>query len=202
MKFFVAIIAGAFVSLGLIAMMAALVASDDIYVEEVDDYTIIELTEPRKDSRPVHIKRVLEPPPEPVQKPSGISTVRAEPAKASTSIEQVEMPGIAVSSNFESQEFVMDLPQDTGATPIYRTLPRYPISAARQKIRGWVKLRFSINTEGFPEDIEVIESQPEEIFDQAAVDALARWKYRPKMESGQPVKQENLSVRIDFGKKN
>ncbi len=61
--------------------------------------------------------------------------------------------------------------------------------------------RISINTEGFPEDIEVIESQPEEIFDQAAVDALARWKYRPKMESGQPVRQENLSVRIDFGKK-
>ncbi|TLU64088.1 energy transducer TonB [Thalassotalea litorea] len=202
MKFFVAIIAGGFISLGIIAVMAALVASDDIYIEPDDNYTVVELAEPRKDSKTIFKKRILDPPPEPPQKPGGIASVRAVPAKTSSEVKQIKMPDIAIDSTLQSQEFaVEETPQNSGATPIYRSLPRYPVSAARQKIRGWVKLSFSINAQGVPEDILVIESQPEQIFDQAAIDALSRWKYRPQMQSGQPVKQENLSVRIDFGKK-
>lgn len=201
MKFFVAIIAGACISMGILAIMAALVSSDDVYIENVEDYPLVELTEPRKDSKAIYKKRILEPPPEPPQKPGGISSVRAVPAKTTADIKQIEMPDMDIDTSLQSQEFAMDTPESGGATPIYRALPRYPISAARQKVRGWVKLKFSINPQGVPEDIEVLESQPEEIFDQAAIDALARWKYRPKMDNGKPVKQENLSVRIDFGKK-
>ncbi|WP_394175294.1 energy transducer TonB [Thalassotalea litorea] len=202
MKFFVAIIAGGCISLGIIAVMAALVASDEVYIEPVDDYTVVELAEPRKDSKAILKKRILDPPPEPPQKPGGISSVRAVPAKTSADVKQIKMPDVKIDSTLQSQEFaVEETPQNSGATPIYRSLPRYPIGAARQKIRGWVKLRFSINPQGIPEDIVVIESQPEDIFDQAAIDALSRWKYRPQLQDGQAIKQENLSVRIDFGKK-
>nr|WP_248289582.1 energy transducer TonB [Thalassotalea sp. Y01] len=111
------------------------------------------------------------------------------------------MPQIDVDGSLESQEFAVGAIKDNDARPIYRALPRYPIEAAREQIRGWVKLKFAVNRYGKIENIEVLDASPPEIFDQAAIDALQRWKYQAKVIDGKTVRQEGMSVRIDFGKK-
>ena len=88
--------------------------------------------------------------------------------------------------------------QDGEATPIVRIDPKYPIQAARDGKEGWVKLSFTINEAGGVEDVKVIDAQPKRIFNREAVRALKKWKYKPRIEEGQPVKQFNQKVQLDF----
>lgn len=74
----------------------------------------------------------------------------------------------------------------------------YPITAAKQDIEGFVQLTFDINAEGTPVNIEVIKSEPEGIFDEAAICSLSKWTYAPKIENGVAVTQTGMKVQLDW----
>lgn len=82
--------------------------------------------------------------------------------------------------------------------PIVRIEPKYPSSAARDNIEGWVELRFTINEVGGVEDVNVINANPKRVFDRAAKKALKKWKYKPNIDGGRPQKQLNQKVRLYF----
>ena len=93
------------------------------------------------------------------------------------------------------------VPLNTGddqPTPIVRIEPKYPIEAARNGIEGWVKLSFTVNEVGSVEDIEILASEPEGVFEREAQRALAKWKYKPQIVDGKPVKQPGLTVVLVF----
>lgn len=89
-------------------------------------------------------------------------------------------------------------PSNYDANPIVRITPNYPIQAARDGLEGWVKLSFSISEIGAVVDAKVIGSEPAKIFDREALKALKRWKYRPKVQNGSAVIQENQTVVLEF----
>ena len=84
------------------------------------------------------------------------------------------------------------------STLMVRMEPKYPRNAVKQKIEGWVQLSFYIDKEGTPVNIKVIKSQPQQIFDNSAIKALSKWKYRPKIENGIPIVEKGLSVQLDY----
>lgn len=87
---------------------------------------------------------------------------------------------------------------DSDVTPLVRIEPQYPRKAAMQGIEGWVLLKFDISPAGTVGNIQILGSKPSRIFDRAAVRALRKWKYRPKMEDGKPIEQKNLKIKLDF----
>ncbi|WP_068546307.1 energy transducer TonB [Thalassotalea crassostreae] len=82
--------------------------------------------------------------------------------------------------------------------PIVRVQPNYPEEAYNDGITGVVILRYSITTTGKVEDVQVVESSPKQIFDKAAKKALSKWRYKPSIENGQPVKIKDLYQTIEF----
>jgi len=56
--------------------------------------------------------------------------------------------------------------------------PRYPSEAAKNDIAGCVALFYTINNEGKTQDIVVVDSYPQDIFNKTAVDALKEWRYK------------------------
>lgn len=76
--------------------------------------------------------------------------------------------------------------------------PTYPIDAARNRIEGYVRMSFDISESGEPVNIKVIKSVPEQVFDKAAIKALSKWKYAPKVVNGVAVIQKGLKVQLDF----
>lgn len=64
--------------------------------------------------------------------------------------------------------------------------PAYPPNAKRQRIEGRVVLEFTITSDGRVEDIEVVGSEPPNIFDREAIRAAQRWRFTPRKIDGVP----------------
>ena len=74
--------------------------------------------------------------------------------------------------------------------PRIRSRPplEYPAQAAKNGIKGYVVIRILIGKNGTVEVAKVIESQPEDVFDQAALDAIYQWRFSPAKYKNKPVK--------------
>lgn len=76
----------------------------------------------------------------------------------------------------------------------------YPADAERRGVEGWVDVEFTIDAGGTPRDLVVRSAQPAAIFDKAAVEALAKWRFQPIVRNGKPVQQRAV-LRIRFALK-
>jgi len=74
--------------------------------------------------------------------------------------------------------------------------PVYPPEAKKSGSKGFVVLNVRTDGQGNVKDVMVIKSS-DEIFNQAAMDAVRQWKYEPYLENGQP-KELVFSVFLRF----
>lgn len=105
------------------------------------------------------------------------------------------LAGVALANLAETAHSV-DKPSD--ATPVIRIEPKYPIEAAQNKLEGFVVLQFDIAKDGTTDNIQVIESFPEQVFDKESVRALMQWTYKPRIQGGQAQRQTGLTVQLDY----
>jgi bla regulator protein BlaR1 len=84
------------------------------------------------------------------------------------------------------------------AIPVIRIEPKYPVEAARDNQEGSVILQFDVTQDGSTDNIEVIESFPQQVFDKNAITALKQWTYKPRIQGGQAQRQSGLKVQLDF----
>jgi protein TonB len=82
----------------------------------------------------------------------------------------------------------------TGVMPLERIPPKYPERAANRHIEGWVKIEFTITTSGTVEDAVVIEAEPAEVFDEAALKAIKQWMFKEKTVNGVAVEQRAVQT--------
>ena len=61
--------------------------------------------------------------------------------------------------------------------PIVRIEPKYPISAVEQGIEGYVQLKFDLELNGTVSNVQVVKAYPSDIFNDAAIIALRKWRY-------------------------
>lgn len=76
---------------------------------------------------------------------------------------------------------------DSDVQPIVRVPPQYPIRAAERGIEGWVLIEFTVTATGSVVEPTVIDADPPNTFNRAAMRAVVKWKYKPMMVSGKPV---------------
>lgn len=85
----------------------------------------------------------------------------------------------------------------SGVVPLLRVPPNYPPRASSRHIEGWVTVEFTINTDGSVDDAVVVGSDPEAIFDEAALIAIGKWKFKEKNVNGVAVTQRAVQ-RLQF----
>jgi protein TonB len=85
----------------------------------------------------------------------------------------------------------------SGVVPLVRVPPKYPARAASRHIEGWVKVEFTIQTDGSVDDAVVVGSEPENIFNDAALTAIGKWKFKEKIVNGVAVPQRAVQ-RLQF----
>jgi len=87
---------------------------------------------------------------------------------------------------------------DREVIPLVRIQPQYPPRAASRGIEGWVRVQFNITPAGGVIDATVSDSEPRGMFDRAALEAVSRWKYNPKVEGGVAVERRGVQVLLTF----
>ncbi|MEM6512018.1 MAG: TonB family protein [Pseudomonadota bacterium] len=75
--------------------------------------------------------------------------------------------------------------------------PKYPRSAERRGLNGWVDIVFTVTTDGKVRDIEVKGSEPGTMFVGSAIAAVERWEFSPVVENGAVV-EKVAGVRLGF----
>jgi protein TonB len=75
--------------------------------------------------------------------------------------------------------------------------PAYPPEAVRAHKDGWVQVEFTVDANGQVTDAKVANADPPRLFNTAALDAVRRWTFKPRMENGKAV-EERMSRRIEF----
>jgi periplasmic protein TonB len=79
-----------------------------------------------------------------------------------------------------------------------KTLPQYPSIAKAARIQGIVVLQATISKGGSIESLRVVSGPP--MLQQAAIDAVRSWRYKPYLLNGEPVEVETtINVVFNLG---
>ena len=91
-------------------------------------------------------------------------------------------------------------PKIIPAKVIKRTAPSYPSRALKRGTEGWVEVKFSIDKKGIPMNIVVTQSEPENVFDDAAIKSVKKWRFSParNQRTGMPVNSSDISTKVQF----
>jgi protein TonB len=92
----------------------------------------------------------------------------------------------------------MSAGSDRDVIPLVRIAPDYPPRALSRGLEGWVKVQFTITMTGTVKDPIVVDADPKNIFDDAALKSISRWRYNPKVEGGVAVERVGVQTIIRF----
>lgn len=197
-RLILSILLGAVVAFTLFVVMAKLIENTNRPAEEVPPTPVIDIVMDDVEEDTNTRNRVPPPPPPPPQQPPKMQPTEPEEIEPDANGFSLNVPGIDTGGMNVSLGGVGAMRRDGEATPIVRIEPKYPVQAARDGKEGWVRLSFTINEVGGVEDVDVIEADPRRVFDREAKRALRKWKYKPKIVDGKPVKQPGMRVQLDF----
>ena len=82
--------------------------------------------------------------------------------------------------------------------PIAQVAPQYPRSALNKGIEGWVLVEFTIGTAGQVKDPVIVKSEPPGVFDESALSAVKRFRFRPRTIGDTAVEVSGVQNRIKF----
>jgi len=193
MRYGIGLVLGLLVTLGLFLMMQALIKSDRSGLNEGVQGKLVDFVRLDEDVDVQVKERKPKPPPPPDEPPPNMPKPSFD-----TSVTQ----GVAIGQVNAKVDLNI---QGTGGftsdgeyLPIVKVAPVYPRRAQQRGITGYVLLEFTVTSTGAVKDPVVIESQPEGIFDNAAIQAALKFKYKPKVVDGEPVEVAGVRNLIKF----
>lgn len=121
------------------------------------------------------------------------------PNVSQNTVADFDLGQLDVSADLDIESGLADAVTGDGeAMPIVTVAPIHPRSAAKKGIGGYVTVEFNINEQGNVVQAVIIESAPPKIFDQASLDAIYKFKYRPKMKDGKAIVVKGVRKRFRF----
>jgi protein TonB len=77
--------------------------------------------------------------------------------------------------------------QSLPLTVVEQEYPAYPDKAKKLQLEDQVIVRYIIGKKGQVIDVQIIDHAKEPMFDEATVDAIRKWRFRPMIQDGKPV---------------
>lgn len=191
LRYVTASVLGAIATIGLLTLMQALIA--DPKPAEAAPYQghIVDWVRLLKDREPETIDRVPDRVPPPEEPPSN-----PQPTIGPDGIGvEIEGPGRYVPP---ADDPVMNFVQNGEYLPITRVEPMYPRRALTRGIEGYVLLEFVVTRTGTVQDPVVLAAEPPGYFDRAALDAVLKFKYLPRVVDGVAMDVPGVRARLVF----
>lgn len=189
LRYPVAALAGMAAALGLLWLMQTLTLGEGVVIDRHDSLPLIEFVRIRQEPETRVRERVLpKPPPQPKALPRPeldiAPDIKPEIATPRFNMALDRVPDLTGGAYLGPR---MSGEVDRDFMPMSRTPPQYPYQAMRRRIEGWVRVSFKVTETGTVEDVVLLESEPEGVFDRAAMRAVSQWKFKPRIVDGKPV---------------
>ncbi len=202
-RFFVAFFLGVVISIGLFWLMHFMITNNQQGFKKTDSLKMVEFVRLKRQTQLQTKDRKIPDKPPPQKQPPPPKMQVAQTHITKQNIPNMKMPNLDLPiqtgrfsglgiSGLQVGQGQMEI--STNLVPLVRIPPRYPMRAASRKIEGWVKVEFTITKTGTVKDPKVVAAQPSNIFDRAALKAISRWKFKPKIVDGKA--QEQRAVQI------
>ena len=154
-KYGLAAAGGTVVSFASILLMALLIATGEVSLDDMKLRKIVDVVMPVRDPELIDsVERPEEAEPEPDQLPPEVDIENIE-----------ELLDQSVNPNLNFSRRRSGVFMDGSYVPIFQVPPQYPRRAAERGIEGCVVLRYVVTEVGSVRDPEVIQSIPQGIFD-------------------------------------
>jgi TonB family protein len=75
--------------------------------------------------------------------------------------------------------------------------PSFPTAARQRGLSGWVDVQLLVKSDGSVSDVIITGAEPVGVFEQAAVDAVRKWRYKPVERDGHAIEQR-ARLRMKF----
>ena len=79
----------------------------------------------------------------------------------------------------------IEAPAGEALRKIHGAKAEYPAAAATTGVEGWVDVHFTVSAEGVPENLTVTGADPRDLFEEAALAAVAQWRYAPRQAAAE-----------------
>jgi protein TonB len=180
----------------MFSIMQVLISNDGIFEKPSRESSYLNFIRLNTKDAELNTKdrRLPEPPPPPEEAPE-TPEFAAQIDSMSADL-SMNLPTIGIPINSGDGPYLGALTQgdglagfDTDVIPVVRVQPAYPRRAKQAGIEGFVTMEVLIRADGTVTRAKVMESDPPRLFDEAALRAIERWKFRPKIVDGTPVSQ-------------
>lgn len=192
-----ALLAAFVMTAGLFYMMQAMIVGGEGAMTEPPQGSMLDFVRVKPDEEVQQKERKPQRPPEPNPPPP----VMPQPQLQSDPVDS-SMSGFDFSVDAGGDAQLaggIGLDQSDGEyLPIVKVQAVYPRRALQRGIEGYVVVEFTVTKQGTVRDPYVVEAQPEHIFDQAAIDAVLKFKYKPRVVQGEPVEVKGVQNRLTF----
>ncbi len=87
---------------------------------------------------------------------------------------------------------------DGEVRPVFRAAAVYPPAAAARGQEGWVQVQYDVSASGAVVNAMVVGSEPGTVFDSAALTAVSRWRFTPRVVEGIAVERIGMQTILRF----
>ncbi|HEY7884380.1 MAG TPA: energy transducer TonB [Cellvibrionaceae bacterium] len=195
----IAVVLAVVTTFGLLFLMHSLINSDLEANEDEVQVRVADIRMPKTDIDTRYDTEKPDRPEDPEQPPPDIPEPDFEMAQINPDGLNMAPPSLDGNINIGFS----GLGGDGEFLPIVRAQPVYPRRAAQRGLEGAVTLEFTVTTSGTTRDVVVIEGvtsdgEPTTMFNSAAIRAVERYKYRPRVVDGTPVEVPGVQIRLIF----
>ena len=194
-RWLISLALGAVVTIALIYLMQALIASGAQMEERVNVVRIVDATMPeitmevmRDIERPEQLDDITPPPPDAADRNINMDTGPAL---------NISRGGVDVDIDINIGGASLGI-SDGEMLPLVNIQPQYPTHAAQRGIEGWCQVAFTVTETGGVRDVRVVDADPPGMFDQASIRAAERFRFQPRVVNGEGVEVPNVQYVFRF----
>lgn len=202
MRFFISTSAGATMAFVLFLLMSGLISDTDGFASKKQAGKLLSFVRVPQDESVTKKRRERPDEPKPIEEPEMPRTDIPRDIQTPDRTIDFDFPTLDILPGPAGGPFLGprspgQASPDGNAIRIISPTPRYPRDALTKGIEGWVDLEFTITETGTVTNATVIDAHPNRIFNKAALQAIYRSKFRPRVINGVATPQR-ATQRMDF----
>jgi protein TonB len=196
-RFLIAMLLAAVVTLGLFFLMQSLIKSGGSALTDAPKGSVLDFVRVKKDESIQKKDRKPKKPPKPQEQPPQMQQPQMDSPTPDASSSGLDF-GADIGADISLDGGLALESGDGEYLPIVKVAPVYPRRALSRGIEGFVIVEFTVGKQGSVKNAKVVEANPEGIFDQAALDAASKFKYKPRVINGEAAEVAGVQNRITF----